>query len=366
MEEPHQEGPLEKNSLSRLLCELQEKKSTGWLTFKAADGEYRFPLTAGCISATPDILTPAAFGKHLREKGIMDSGGISAASKTAKSRQISFFKALIILNEAHAQKIWAEAEHFILDMVFELVTNPEIDGVFQPGKEPPLNERLVRLPIIDIILEGSRQTAAAGLIHRRLLQESEIITLRTPKIFPEIRRRLDPMEAYVLGLIDGQKTTAELKGLSELGPQVTEKILHTFFYLDLLQTRAHKSGDSQMGRLTPREIKNLLETLNIKSMAVFKYISKEIGPVAQTVLEKHVQDAKSVLPPLFTPVRLLPEGRLDIQPLLKKQALLTNKDAQAELVRGMNEILSAEILAVRKTLGSRSIPPLVEILKKLA
>lgn len=366
MEDPRQEESVDKSSLSRILCELQEKKSTGWLTFTSTGKEYRFPLTAGCISATPDILTPAAFGTQLKESGIMDNAGISEASKKAKSRQFSFFKALIILNEELARKIWAGAEQFILDMVFDLITGPDTQCIFQPGKEPPLHERLIRLPIIDIILEGSRRQAASDFIHRKLPPETEIITLRTSKIFPEIRRRLDPMEAYVLGLIDGQKTTAELKDLSELGPRATEKILQTFSCLDLLETRDHKSDSGQMGRLTPREIKNLLEILNLKSMAVFKYISKEIGPVAQTVLEKHFQDAKSDLPPLFQPLRLLPEGRLDIQPLLKKQAILTNKDAQTELLQGMNEILSAEILAVRKTLGSRSISTLIEILKKPA
>jgi hypothetical protein len=357
-------GSLDTTSFGRLLSKIWEARLTGRLSIHGPHGNKIFHFVSGKAAVTPDILPASSFGPYLVQSGAVDGQLIKKAA-AEKSRSAVFLKSLLKQDTVSAHKIWSCAEAFFRQEIKALFSQTEDRFTFQAEKELPSLHRLFLLSIPELILEGSRGISDPDLIRRFSPQEEDIIHLRTVPALSEITTGLHPVETYVLDLIDGRKTVAELKEGSQLNDKDTEKIVFLLFNLGILEIRQPLGGGSQMGRLTPSDIKTLLEALNHQSMAIFRYISKEIGPVAQTVLDKYFHDAKSHISPLFQPVRLLQEGSLDIQPLLKKQALLTNKSAQGELLRGLNEILAAEILAVRKTLGSRAVGPLIEILNKL-
>jgi hypothetical protein len=361
------EGSLEILSFGRLLTRIWEARLTGRLTITIHEAHEKksFYFFSGSPAATPDALSNTAFGLSLVQSGIAANSTVKNAAARAKKENITFFKALLQQNMDSSHQIWNHAE-FFFRREFMILFAPSVNLFsFQEGEGPHPYHRLFLLDIPELILEGSRGISDYEQLRKLFPRGKEALHLRSSPVMDKISNRLSSMETYVKGLVDGQLLIEELISQSQLEEKETEKILLLLFNLGALETRLAQTENSTMGRLTPSDIKALVDILNQQSIAIFKYISKEIGPVAQTVLDKHIQDTKTHISPLFQHVRFLQEGCLDIQPLLNKQALLTNKKVQSELLRSLNEILAAEILAVRTTLGGKAVGPLIEILNKL-
>ena len=113
------------------------------------------------------------------------------------------------------------------------------------------------------------------------------------------------------------------------------------------------------------EIYRILELFNEKCSFIFKYISKEIGPVALNILEKCLEDAKPSLSPIFEKARLGPDGRVETNSIRKGGISLSREEFKVQVLNGLNDILVAEVLAVKRTLGNEHESSLVNHLKKI-
>jgi hypothetical protein len=60
------------------------------------------------------------------------------------------------------------------------------------------------------------------------------------------------------------------------------------------------------------------------------------------------------------------DGKIEWQSVQKSNIILSDRKTRLRIIKSLNEILSAEILAVKKTLGNESESILVKNLEKIS
>ncbi|MFQ5721158.1 MAG: hypothetical protein ACE5GI_01530 [Candidatus Aminicenantales bacterium] len=126
-----------------------------------------------------------------------------------------------------------------------------------------------------------------------------------------------------------------------------------------------KTPNSIYPNQTPLDVVDVLRCFNEKFSYIFKYLSKELGPVAFNAMKKCWQETKPHLSSLWQKSKITASGQLDLSHLLKTNLVYTDAKIQAELIRDLNEILVAEVLVIRKNLGSDHETILVQNLEKI-
>ena len=109
----------------------------------------------------------------------------------------------------------------------------------------------------------------------------------------------------------------------------------------------------------------ILDALNEKCAYIHKYITKQIGPLAHTIIGNCLDEIKPGLGPLFQKMKLLPDGRIEVDSAMSATVNHLPQDMFKSLVKGYDEILVAEVLAVKKSLGGIHESALVKNLEKI-
>ena len=98
---------------------------------------------------------------------------------------------------------------------------------------------------------------------------------------------------------------------------------------------------------------SVLDSFNQMYSYIFRYMVREVGPIAENVLEKYLGSLREARKDVFAGVKLQKDGtprpgRRRAEP----QQGSPRTRAGALLVDGLNELLYAELLAVKRTLGA--------------
>lgn len=80
-------------------------------------------------------------------------------------------------------------------------------------------------------------------------------------------------------------------------------------------------------------------------------LTKEIGPVALSILYRAIEDIHENLPAYLQNIELTPDGRLPEDTISKALWYHDFSKNVGEFLRGLEEILYAEIFAVKRHLG---------------
>jgi len=126
-----------------------------------------------------------------------------------------------------------------------------------------------------------------------------------------------------------------------------------------------KKSENLYSEQFPLEVDEILRCFNDKFSYIYKYLSKELGPVAFNVIEKCWEETKPHLSSIFQEAKIKLSGRVDLSSYLKTNLIYTDQKIQVNLIRDLNELLVAEVLAVRKNLGSEHETALVKNLEKI-
>ena len=109
----------------------------------------------------------------------------------------------------------------------------------------------------------------------------------------------------------------------------------------------------------------ILAALNEKCVHIHKFITKQIGPLAHTIIGNCLEEIKPGLGPLFQKMKLLEDGRIEVDAAIVMTLNHLSEDLFKSLVKGFDEILMAEVLAVKKSLGAAHETSLVKSLEKI-
>jgi hypothetical protein len=358
-------GSLGGLSVPRLLFSLAQSKRSGRLSI-AGPGEPR-PLYVdrGHLVLDSEAVPDRAFRDRLLAAGLLDNPALEACETQARVEGIPFLRTLFEKGGARPEAAWNLLEEEYKSRLFALFDESFIDYDFEAGQAPLEADILSLLPIPPLLLEGLRRMANEGLIRSSLPPATEIIQVLSLSVSEADRVVLAPHERYLLLAIGKGRSLEELRLQSRLGPRETDRTLFLLLCLGLAGRPVPKDPAWSGRELTPSEIERMMAAFRDKSTAIFKYISKELGPFARTVLGKALEEIKPALGPMFESIELLEDGTIEFKSPLKININLLTEDSQAELARGLTEILSAEVLAVKKSLGNDHEAALVKNLEKV-
>ena len=160
---------------------------------------------------------------------------------------------------------------------------------FEESSLPEKERITVDLDIQDLILAGLRRVDAGGRIQARYPGGRLAARARDRRDVPAA---LEPYEEHVLELVDGERSVLEICRESEIGDNETLKVLYALL--------AHRrgAGEGQEGphpgpglRARGHASTRVLDSFNQMYGTSSSYMVREVGPIAENVLEKYLGDA---------------------------------------------------------------------------
>ncbi|MGH9870662.1 MAG: hypothetical protein ACREAA_21205, partial [Candidatus Polarisedimenticolia bacterium] len=112
------------------------------------------------------------------------------------------------------------------------------------------------------------------------------------------------------------------------------------------------------------EIRATLRIYNDVYAGLCAYLIKEVGPIAEQLLEKHLRDARDQHAALFSRVVPGRDGALPEDQILRNLNLMRDNRRDA-LVAGLHDYLKTMVLAVRRILGPEHEARVLRRLKEL-
>ena len=364
MDESLRRGNLSRTPFVRVLAGIWRDERTGTLSVHGPGGLRSFTFENGALTVDRCAFPERDFLKTLLTSGATDLISLARAEEHAQRDRVPVIRALLEVAILEPGRLWGLIEQFTRDEIFVLFDRDDGEFEFEPAASPPGPALLRDIFLPNLILEGGRRMANDALIARNLPPETEAVQSLDPYILDLLE--LAPQEKYFLHLLGSSRTLAELYESSDLGRRESRRILFVFLHLGLAGTHAAKPKTGKLPvEMSLADMDKLFGVFNTKCSFIFKYISKEIGPVALSVIRNSLEDIRNRLDPTFQGLELKADGRIELRSLLKTSMNLIGDESRRNLLRSMDEILVAEVLAVKRTLGSGHESALVKGLEKI-
>lgn len=363
MRNPLREGNLASTPLPQLLFWHWQKKNSGRLWLNNGEAEQTLFLYNGNPAMVESSLTATEFQTALIERAFLTPEQAEQILLSAEARSISFARALIehrFLNPAQAWELMTE---FWLNRLFPLFDWVQGQYLFDDSAEPVGAHILMTVASLEFVLEGIRRMTNFRLIEAWLPPESETLQVLSP--YHAELLRLAPHEKYILHLLRSVSRLEELYRLSQLGKKETEKVVFSLLQLGLVGPAQLKTKIRPAAEPSPVETEKIWADFNVKCSYIYKYISKEIGPVGLNVLEKALDEVRTRFGPPLQNLELRMDGRIEIKPIPFLSLNLSAEENRRSFLRLLNEILVAEVLVVKKTLGNEHEAALIRNLERI-
>jgi hypothetical protein len=356
------EGGLAETPFPRLLFDLWRQERSGRLLLRSEENERALFFDKGQVILARESIAPKEFVSVLVRKKILTEEQAGRTERLSEAQNISPIKALSELGLLSPVPLWSLLESFFIRRLFALFDREDGHYVFEPEAALPGGSRLGQLSTPDLLLQGIRQMHNDGLIVRFLPNEEEPIRVTTPFFLSLLN--FEPPERYALQILGDAASLRRFQERSELGTRENRKILFAFACLGILAPA--DPGPAVRGEAGPpgAEQGRILEALNEKCAFIYKFVSKEIGPVAGSVLSRALDEIKPALGPMFQKMALQYDGRVEVDAALRLSIERLPEDVFRTIIQGYDEILMAEVLAVKKTLGAAQETALVRNLEK--
>jgi hypothetical protein len=262
-------------------------------------------------------------------------------------------RALMEMGRLTPERLWGEVGGQMRAIVFSLF--PLSAGrydILHPVAEARESIQL-RLPVPEAILEGVRAIRDEAFVASRF--EPGLALYPAPAgLLADAELR--PHEAHVLSLVGDGMSPEEVIARSELLRSDTLKVLYA------LRVLGRVSDRRQPGRApTPHAVAaapaafasfdEALQSYNARFEYIYRVLSKEIGPVAHAILADSITAVVDSIPPCFRSLQICADGRLEERSILKGVWHEDFAGSGGEFLRGLEEILYAEIFAVKRHLG---------------
>ncbi|MBI1950742.1 MAG: DUF4388 domain-containing protein [Acidobacteria bacterium] len=232
--------------------------------------------------------------------------------------------------------------------------------VFSEGESPQDEGVEVGLPIDTVLVEGIRSVRNLALFRRRMPFDDWIF-----EAIPGAEGRrgvvLDPHEAYVLRLVDGRRSLGEIGATSEFGEPETLRALFLLHILGCLKMKGQAAAEA--GAAASDGLDGLVRRYNDMFGLVYQYLMKEVGPISDHLLGRALRDLEGSHPALFHRASLGGDGTVDPGLLRQNLGALARRPPRDALIEGLNELLYAELLIVRRTLGPQHEGRILRVFK---
>ncbi len=283
--------------------------------------------------------------------------------KNKLSHKVNNLPELLETAASSAEEAWTNLNSLALNEIYPLFNLASAGYDFQSEDCWEEHEILFYISTLDVILEGIRRMTNTTLFAAYLPAPDKIIKPQLPEYLKEVS--LNAPEIYLYHVVKKFDLMQDIFSNSRLGKTETQRALYSFLVLGLVGFPWASHLKSQNADISQSEIYHLMEEFNHLLAFIYKYISKEIGPASLNVLEKCLDETKNSLSPLFQNLRFDLNGRIEISSIPITSATVQGRQLQQVLLQDLNEILAAEILAVKRLLGNMHEAALIKNLAKL-
>jgi hypothetical protein len=352
-------GDLAELPLPDILQHLRLSQSTGVLTVSHGGAKKSLFAKTGRIVFASSNLPNDRLGEILLREGKITVEEYEASIK-AISKGKRQGKALVEMGALSPKDLWQGVQFQVQEIVYPMFQWEDGQFHFEDSQAPEKERITVDLDIVGLVLQGLRRVDANGGIQSRFA-EGHLVLERVPGEDPS---GLEPYEAHVLNLIDGERSAVEICRDSEIGDNETLKVLYALQCIGVVRGKGKKVHALDQDFVPEDTIMSVLNSFNGKYGTVFKHMVKEVGPIAENVLEKYLSGLREQRKDVFAGVKLQKDGTLDGAALERNLNKFPEEERRPRLVDGLNELLYAELLAVKRTLGAEHEATLIQALRE--
>lgn len=350
--------------LVRVLAEIWRQGLSGSLYVRAGGVPKCLSFERGALVLDSASFEEKDFLRYLLVSGEIDLIALTRVEEHAQRSGGSSLRSLVETSLFEPERLWTLLRAYARDEALGLLEGGGAEREFHSRSGPAARVYVEAIDVPGLLIERARGLKDESAFDLILPGPDE--TVRRLPVFSPDAFGLSLTERYVLGLLDPPKTMGELCEASDLGPSATRRSLYVLVLLGLAGAAGSKPKTVRLpGDLTLAGMDRVLAHFNAKCAFIFKHVSKEIGPVAFTLIGKALEEVRGRLDPAFQSADLQPDGRLELKVPLRVNANIVGDECRRSMLRSMDEIMAAEVLLVKRTLGPENESALVRSLERL-
>jgi hypothetical protein len=352
-------GQLAEVPLPDILQHLKLSKATGVLTLVRGGVRKSVFTKAGRVVFASSNLPNDRLGEILLREGkiTVEEYELSIKAISKGKRQ---GKALVEMGALTPKALWEGVQFQVREIVYPLFTWEEGSLHFEESDAPDKERITVDLDIDELILVGLRRVDANGAIQQRFPEGHLVLEAAQP----EPPAGLEPYEEHVLRLVDGERSVVEICRDSEIGDNETLKVLYALQSVNAVRGKGRKVHALDQDFVPEDTVFSVVDSFNEMYTRVFEHMVREVGPIAENVLEKYMSGLREQRKDVFGGVKLQKDGTLDPAAIDRNLNRVPEEERRGRLVDALNELLYAELLAVKRTLGEEHEAVIVKGLRK--
>ncbi len=343
-------GSLSETPLPLLLVHFWERRKSGTLRLKAEPGERSLLILRGEQAPADGFFSEELFRKRLLASRVIGALQMEDCAGFARERGVSLPRAIIERGALGSDRVFELVVDSWLEECQPAFDWPDGDFVFEPATETRAARIYTIVPTLDFVLKGIRRMRNFSQIEACLPAESETLQVLAPAHAGHIP--LTPSERHVLRLLHESPQLQSLYTESQVGRKESMRTVWALVALGLAGVPRSPGKVTAPGDAAAGGIEKTWSDFNDRCSYVFRYMSKEIGPVSLNVLEKALDEVRPRLSPPLQGLELRGDGRVELKPFPVAALTALQPESRRALLDIMNEILVAEVLAVKKTLGN--------------
>jgi Domain of unknown function (DUF4388) len=340
-------GQLTQLALPDILQHLRLTNATGVLSLVSGGARKALYLKGGRVVFASSNLPNDRLGEILIREGKITVEEYEASIKaiTKGKRQ---GKVLVEMGALSPKDLWEGVQTQVREVVFSIFMWEEGQFHFEESTLPDKEKITVDLDVTHLILEGVRRVDANGAVSGRYPEGA--LVPETVAAVPD--RLLEPYETHVVGLVDGERSVLEICQDSEIGDNETLKVLYALISSGLVRIKGKKVRTLDQDFVPEDTLYSVMDSFNQKYSYVFRHMVREVGPIAENVLEKYLAGLRESRKDVFSGIKLQKDGSLDPTLVERNLNKLPEDERRSRLVDALNELLYAQLLAVKRTLGA--------------
>lgn len=257
-------------------------------------------------------------------------------------------KILIEMGCIGPKELWDGVREQVKQIVMSVFQWESGSFQFLEGEAKSEENITCKITVPELILESLRGVNNKSLFAKKIPSRDIIFERIMPVNRPE-GLRFEEYEKHVFKLTDGDRTVQDVCDLSEIGEFETLKTLYIFFAIGFLHVKKHKDLFAEEQKEIS-DVTKVIKEYNEVFSFLFHYLLKEVGPIAENILEKYLGKLKVDHPEIFSKVTLRSNGTLSQERLIDNVKKIKNR--RDALIDCLNEYLYAIFLAIKRTLGA--------------
>ena len=351
-------GSLARLPLPDLLLELRGATATGILSLSSGGARKALYFKGGrVVFATSNLPSDRLGEVLLRETKITPEQNDTSVRGLAHGRRQG--RLLVEMGALTPDELWGAVQSQVREIVFSVFQWDEGQFHFEESVLPEKERITVDLDVTALVLEGVRRMDAGGTVRSRY-PDGQLI-LERAEVPPS--GLLHTWEEHVLALLDGERAVVEICQESDAGEGQTMKALYAFLCTGVAKVRGRKVRALDQDFVPEDTALAVLDSFNRMYRQVLSYMVREVGPIAENVVAKYLGSVRESRKDVLHDVPMRRDGSLEEAVVERNLSLLAEGQRRAALVDALNELLYAELFAVKRTLGADHEAALVRMLR---